>query len=68
VNWWKQAGELLGGSILSIRSAHITALGGIQDFHKDPFDRMLIAQTAAEGPTLVTNDVQMQDYSVKTLW
>jgi len=59
---------LLGGSILSIRSAHITALAGMPDFHKDPFDRMLIAQAAAEGLTLVTNDVQIQHYSVKTLW
>ena len=68
VNWWKRAGDLLGGTILSIRSAHITALAGMPDFHKDPFDRMLIAQAAAEGLTLVTNDVQIQRYSIKTLW
>ncbi len=49
-------------------SAHITALAGIPEFHKDPFDRMLIAQAAAEGLTLVTNDVQIQRYSIKTLW
>ena len=68
VNWWKRAGDLLGGAILSIRSAHITALAGMPDFHKDPFDRMLIAQAAAEGLTLVTNDVQIQRYSIKMLW
>jgi PIN domain nuclease of toxin-antitoxin system len=68
VNWWKRAGDLLGGTILSIRSAHITALAGIPDFHKDPFDRMLIAQAAAEGLTLVTNDVQIRRYSIKTVW
>ena len=66
MNWWKRACELLGGSILSIRSAHITALAGIPEFHKDPFDRMLIAQAAAEGLTLVTSDKQIQRYSVKT--
>ena len=68
VNWWKRAGELLGGSILSIRSAHISALAAIPDLHKDPFDRMLIAQAAAEGLTLVTSDEQIRRYSVKTLW
>jgi PIN domain nuclease of toxin-antitoxin system len=68
VNSWKRAGDLLGGSILSIRSAHITALAGIPEFHKDPFDRMLIAQAAAEGFTLVTNDAQIQRYSIKTVW
>lgn len=68
VNWWKRACELLGGSILSIRSAHFTALAGMPDFHKDPFDRMLISQAAAEGLTLVTSDVQIQRYSVKRVW
>jgi PIN domain nuclease of toxin-antitoxin system len=68
VNWWKRASDFLGGSILSIRSAHITALAGIADFHKDPFDRMLIAQAAAEGLTLVTNDAQIARYSIKTVW
>ena len=68
VNWWKRARELLGGSILSIRSAHISALAGIPDFHKDPFDHMLIAQAAAEGLTLVTSDKQIHRYSVKTVW
>ena len=68
VNWWARACELLGGSILSIRSAHITALAGIPDLHKDPFDRMLIAQAAAEGLTLVTSDAQIKRYSVKTVW
>jgi len=68
VNWWKRACELLGGSILSIRSAHIIALAGIPEFHKDPFDRMLVAQSAAEGLTLVTSDAQIRRYSVKTVW
>jgi PIN domain nuclease of toxin-antitoxin system len=68
VNWWTRACELLGGSILSIRSAHISALAGIADFHKDHFDRMLIAQAAAEGLTVVTSDTQIQRYAVKTVW
>lgn len=68
VNWWKRASHLLSGTILSIRSTHITALAGITEFHKYPFDRMLIAQTAAEGLTLVTNDAQIRRYSIKTLW
>lgn len=68
VNWWKRACELLGGSILSIRSAHISVPAGLPNLHKNPFDRMLIAQAAAEGLTLVTSDEQMRRYSVKTVW
>jgi len=43
------------------------ALAGIPEFHKDSFDRMLIAQAAAEGLTLVTSDAQIQHYPIKTV-
>ena len=57
-NWWSRATKIIGGDILSIRAAHISVLAGLPDIHKDPFDRMLIAQASAEGLVLVTTDEQ----------
>jgi PIN domain nuclease of toxin-antitoxin system len=68
VNWWSRATEMLGGDILSIRTAHISVLAGLPDVHKDPFDRMLIAQASAEGMALIACDEQFSQYPVKVLW
>jgi len=68
VNWWTRATDSLGGTVLAIRAKHISALSALPDTHKDPFDRMLIAQAAAEGLTLITSDTQIRRYSVKVAW
>jgi PIN domain nuclease of toxin-antitoxin system len=68
VNWWSRATALLGGEILSIRAAHISAVAALPDFHKDPFDRMLVAQTAVEGLAIVSSDAQIGKYGVKVVW
>ena len=68
VVWWERATDLLGSHVLSIRAGHIGALAGLPELHKDPFDRMLIAQSAAEGFTLVTKDAAVRGYPVRTLW
>jgi PIN domain nuclease of toxin-antitoxin system len=36
--------------------------------HRDPFDRMLVAQAQAEGLTLVTHDRLLEPYRVEILW
>ena len=36
--------------------------------HKDPFDRMLIAQAQAESLTIVSNDAQLDGYGVRRIW
>ena len=68
VVWWSRATDALGGSVLSIRAAHISALSALPDLHRDPFDRILVAQAVAEGLTLVTSDEQIRRYAVKTIW
>ena len=68
VDWWSRTTEALGGTILSVRAAHVSLLSGLPDIHKDPFDRILVAQAAAEGLTLVTNDPHIRQYPVNTLW
>jgi PIN domain nuclease of toxin-antitoxin system len=66
--WWRQATELAAARILQIRAAHITALAALPLLHKDPFDRILIAQAKAERLVLVTNDVPIGEYPIQTIW
>ncbi len=41
---------------------------GLPPIHKDPMDRMLIAQPVRHGLTIITNDRLFDSYGVKTLW
>ncbi len=68
VSWWNRVTALFPGEILSIRTSRITALCGLPDFRKDPFDRILVAQATAEGFAIITNDRQIAAYPVRTLW
>jgi len=52
---------------LAISGKHADAAGRLPPFHRDPFDRMLIAQARAEDLTLVTHDEAIRDYDVLTL-
>lgn len=53
---------------LPISSTHALAAGALPPHHRDPFDRMLVAQAQSEGLTLVTNDAQIEAYDVPVLW
>ena len=52
---------------LPISLYHGQIAGRLPSHHKDPFDRMLIAQAQAEGLILVTTDPLFQEYGVHTL-
>lgn len=52
-----------GYSELAIRSEHTLAVGLLPLIHKDPFDRMLIAQAQVENITLLTMDKKLSRYS-----
>lgn len=67
-SWWRQATELLSARMLPIRASHVTTLASLPMLHKDPFDRILIAQSIAERLGLVTNDGPIKAYSVQVLW
>jgi PIN domain nuclease of toxin-antitoxin system len=47
---------------LSIKPAHISALSDLAPHHKDPFDRLLIAQANHEGLTVLTHDKALEAY------
>ena len=48
---------------LPITSAHAAAMRNLPPIHKDPFDRILIAQATLEGITLLTTDRKVARYS-----
>jgi PIN domain nuclease of toxin-antitoxin system len=52
-----------GYSELPIGSEHVVAIEGLLPIHKDPFDRILLAQAQVEGITLVTADPILAQYS-----
>ena len=52
---------------LPITSFHGEQAGALPLLHRDPFDRMLIAQAQAEGLILVTADAAIERYSVRTM-
>lgn len=47
---------------------HTAHVPDLPRLHRDPFDRMLIAQALEEGMTLVSRDPIFADYRVPTLW
>lgn len=51
-----------GYSELAITSAHAVAIDGLPPIHKDPFDRLLVAQSMIEGITLLTTDPIVAQY------
>ena len=44
------------------------AIKALPDIHKDPFDRLLIAQAIENNLTIVTTDSKIPQYNVKTIW
>lgn len=56
-----------GFTHLPITFFHGTQAGTLPQHHKDPFDRMLVAQAQAEGLTIVTADAEISDYGVQVL-
>jgi PIN domain nuclease of toxin-antitoxin system len=53
---------------LPIRIDHGQAAGALPGPHRDPFDRMLIAQAARENLILVSNETAFDAYGIKRLW
>ena len=59
--------HLDGFEPLPITHADARMAGGLPDFHRDPFDRMLIAQALGHDLTLVTRDHRMDAYEASIL-
>jgi PIN domain nuclease of toxin-antitoxin system len=57
-----------GLTLLRVELAHVLALDTLPLHHKDPFDRLLIAQAQVEGATLVSSDPLFTRYGITLLW
>lgn len=56
-----------GLELLDVTASHALIAGALPLHHKDPFDRMLVAQAQVEGLTLVTADRALGAYDVSLL-
>jgi PIN domain nuclease of toxin-antitoxin system len=57
-----------GMTPLDVSHAHALRVHTLPPTHKDPFDRLLVAQAETEGLTILTPDPQIGKYSIQTLW
>jgi PIN domain nuclease of toxin-antitoxin system len=61
---------LLGAGVqaLAVSTDHAAAVEHLPWHHRDPFDRMLVAQAVAEGAELVSHDEALLPYGVNLVW
>lgn len=60
--------DINGFKALPIRLAHVLEVYRLEDHHRDPFDRILVAQSRIEGAALVSADTRLDDYGIDRRW
>jgi PIN domain nuclease of toxin-antitoxin system len=68
LSWMNRALADLGASILPITVESADAMSALPSHHRDPFDRLLIAQAGLEGLILISADTRFDAYGVNRLW
>ncbi len=65
-----KAGQLKTNAIqnLPILMSHALRVFTLPDHHRDPFDRLLIAQALLEGLLIMSADPQIAQYQIKVIW
>ena len=58
----------VGVEALGISLQHTARVADLPPHHRDPFDRMLVAQALCESMTLVSRDRELETYGVRMLW
>ena len=61
--WWVDVLEQLAATPLALRPEHVTGVYALPPIHRDPFDRVLIAQATVEDLTLLTMDGEIPRYA-----
>jgi PIN domain nuclease of toxin-antitoxin system len=54
--------------VMPIELSHLTKILGLPFHHRDPFDRLIIAQALTEGLSVISPDIVFSKYSVKLIW
>jgi PIN domain nuclease of toxin-antitoxin system len=57
-----------GLTVLAVELAHVLETEILPDHHRDPFDRMIVAQARVEGLPIVSGDPNIRRYEVETIW
>jgi len=60
--------EGLEARVLSVEAAHAYAVNRLPDLHRDPFDRMLVAQAVVEEMPILTKDEIIHRYPARCVW
>lgn len=68
VDWMSKVVSDLGLSVLPITVEYAGTQAALPFHHRDPFDRLLVAQAIVEQITLVSNDPLFDQYGVTRLW
>lgn len=58
----------MGFELMPIELKHVTRFASLPLHHRDPFDRMLVAQAMEENLSLVSSDRSLSKYGIKVLW
>ena len=66
--WMNQAIADLGLALLPITVEYAAVQSGLPDHHRDPFDRLIIAQALTEAVPVVSADPGLDTYGVTRLW
>lgn len=54
--------------VLPIQMVHALHVCTLPDHHRDPFDRLLVAQSQIENMPLLTSDPQIAQYGITSIW
>ena len=57
-----------GAQALAISLDHVAAVEQLPWHHRDPFDRLLVAQASIEGAVIVSQDEALRPYGVELVW
>ena len=57
-----------GFSILDVSTEHVNTVAELHFIHRDPFDRMLVAQAMVEGISIMTIDSNITKYDINSVW
>jgi PIN domain nuclease of toxin-antitoxin system len=57
-----------GIEVLPVTLEHVLAVEELPAYHKDPFDRLLIAQAVVEKAVLLSKDANLTRYGVQVMW
>ena len=66
--WMDRAIADLGLDVLPITLDHAERQAGLPWLHRDPFDRLIVAQALVEGVPLVSADAKLDTYGITRIW